>query len=221
MSMFLGPIHYIMFNKIRVAAGRSLAVIETFKKKYPSETEETVKTALPEGVSDFGDTPLEELMGDNPIHQFLQGLIDKVETDEATLVTALLYRFPDDGRELLLEAFRSHGAETAEKALAGNGNERDLNTVVNMLGEHYLEGMPCDQVSSYDSNGENSIEVTQSDCLHMPKWESAGAPVETMCELLDGWVAGFANAVSPGIKMERSAAIVKGADACRCLITSS
>ncbi len=216
MSMFLGPIHYIMFNKIKTAAGRSRAVVETFNKKYPNESEDTVKAALPEGLVDFGDTTLDELLGDNMIHTFLQGLIDQVETTEAKLVTALLYRFPEDGTELLKEAFKSHGAQTAKKAMASqNGAERNIDTALNILGEFYLEGMPCDQVSSFSSNSPGTMDVEHSDCLHRHKWENAGAPLETMCELLDKWIEGCVQEINPKIKLERETAIVKGSTTCK------
>ena len=215
MSMFLGPIHYIMFNKIKIAAGRSKAVISTFGKKYPTETGETVQAALPDGPVDFGNAPLDDILGDNPIHSFLQSLIDKVETSEAALVTALLYRFPDDGKELLLESFKSHGTETA-KALEAESAGQGID---NMLMQHYLEGMPCDQVSSYQTDGNGTMIVEHSECLHKPKWESAGAPFETMCELLDMWVEGFASVVKPGVKLERTQAISKGDSKCSCKLT--
>jgi len=204
-----------MFNKIKIAAGRAAAVISAFEKKYPNETGETVRAALPDGPVDFGDAVLDEILGDNAIHSFLQSLINKVETAEGTLVTALLYRFPDDGKELLTEAFRSHGAETAlalQAESAGQGVE-------NMLMQHYLEGMPCDQVSSYRSDGNGSTIVEHSDCLHQNKWESVGAPFETMCGLMDAWVEGFTAAVEPGVKLERTQAIAKGDSKCSCKLT--
>ncbi|MFQ5432699.1 MAG: L-2-amino-thiazoline-4-carboxylic acid hydrolase [Nitrospinota bacterium] len=217
MSMFLGPIHYMMFNKIKIAAGRSAAVISTFEKKYPAETGETVQAALPDGVVDFSGAVLEEILGDSPIHGFLQSLIDKVEISEASLVTALLYRFPDDANELLMDAFRSHGAETASAVQAESPGQ----SVENMLMQHYLEGMPCDQVSSYRTDGNGSTIVEHSDCVHKNKWESAGAPFETMCELLDAWVEGFAAALAPGVKLERTEAISKGASQCSCKLTQA
>ena len=217
MSMFLGPIHYLMFNKIKIAADRSRHLVEAFAAKYPSETEETVKAALPDGLPDLEGKDLAEILGDNPIHQFLQSLIDKVETAEAGLTMAFLYRFPDDGREITLEAFRSHGAKTAEQVTGGQAGNGDLNTLYNLLSQHYLEGMPCDVVSSYNPNG-NNMEVLHTDCVHKPKWESAGAPVELMCELMDAWVEGFARAVNPAFTLERKSAISKGADACSCNI---
>ncbi len=222
MSMFLGPIHYIMFNKIKTAAGRSRVVVETFKKKYPQETEETVKAVLPEGLVDFGDTALDELLGDNMIHPFLQGLIDHVEIAEAKLVTALLYRFPEDGKDLLKEAFKSHGAQTATKAMASqNGAERNIGTALNILGEVYLEGMPCDQVSSFSSNDPDTMDVEHNDCLHRNKWEKVGAPLETMCELLDNWIEGCVQEINPNIKLERETAIIKGSSTCRCKMVLS
>lgn len=216
MSMFLGPIHYMMFNKIKIAAGRVQAVTEFFTNKFPEETAEIIKDAIPEGPVAFGEKPLDELLGDAPIHQFLQSLIDRVETSEATLVTALLYRFPDNGKKLLAEAFRNHGKETAQKAMDKNGAPSDdLNGATNLLSQSYLEGMPCDPAGSY-SNSDGVLEVTHSDCLHAPKWESVGAPKDLMCELLDEWVTGFAKAVNPQIKLERSGSIVKGASVCKC-----
>jgi len=215
MSMFLGPIHYMMFNKIKIAAGRAAAVISAFEKKYPAETGETVQAALPDGVVDFSGAVLDEILGDKPIHGFLQSLIDRVETSEASLVTALLYRFPDDAKELLTDAFRSHGAETASAVQAESAGQ----SVENMLMQHYLEGMPCDPGGSYQTDGNGSITVEHSDCLHKHKWESAGAPFETMCELLDAWVEGFAAALEPGIKLERTQAIAKGDPKCSCKLT--
>lgn len=222
MSMFLGPIHFVMFNKIKIAAGRASAVIAAFEEKFPAETGETVKAALPDGPVDFGDRDLEDILGGNPIHQFLQSLIDKVETTEAALVTALLYRFPEEGKAILEEAFRGHGAATA-KTLQGESAAQagDLGSIENLLAQHYLEGLPCDPGGSYQANGDGSMDVAHSDCLHIPKWESAGAPVEVMCELMDAWVEGFAAAVVPGVKMERTEAIVKGASSCRCRFTTA
>jgi hypothetical protein len=204
-----------MFNKIKIAAGRAKAVISSFENKFAAEAGETVQAALPDGVVDFGDTPLEEILGDKPIHGFLQSLIDKVETAEASLVTALLYRFPDDGKELLMESFRSHGAETALSLEAESAGQ----SVDNMLMQHYLEGMPCDPPGSYQTDGNGSITVEHSDCLHKVKWENAGAPFETMCELLDSWVEGFAATVKPGIKLERTQAIAKGDSKCSCKLS--
>ncbi|MDH5542338.1 MAG: L-2-amino-thiazoline-4-carboxylic acid hydrolase [Nitrospinota bacterium] len=219
MSAFLGPIHYMMFNKIRIAAERSREVIDVFKNKFGNDAEETIKAVLPEGPMDFGDTPLDELIGNNPIHQFLQGLINELETAEANLVTALLYRFPDEGREVLKEAFRSHGQKTAREKIGGNTDANlDLNGIGNFIGQTYLEGMPCDQVSSYNRNGENSMQVNHSECLHLAKWESVGAPVDVMCELLDEWVSGSASVLNSGVSLERTSAIVKGADSCSCTI---
>lgn len=217
MSMFLGPIHYVMFDKIKTAAGRSRAVIDAFKNRFGVEAEETINATLPDGPVDFGDAKLEELLGDNPIHQFLQELIDRVETVEATLVTALLYRFPEESRELLSDAFRKHGEETAHK-VANDGSEAGLQTIANSLGQIYLEGMPCDQVSSFSLKGERSMQVDHTNCLHREKWETVGAPTEIMCELLDEWVLGFARGLNSGAKLERQASISKGADTCTCIL---
>ena len=219
MSAFLGPIHYIMFEKIKIAANRSHEVIEVFKNKHGKDAEETINAVLPEGPITFGETPLDEIIGNNPIHQFLQGLINEIETAEANLVTALLYRFPDDGKETLKEAFRVNGEKTAKSKIGDSSPAHlDLNGISNFIGQTYLEGMPCDQVSAYNRSSENSLQVDHSECLHLSKWESVGAPVDVMCELLDEWVSGSASALNAGASLTRSSSIVKGAPSCSCTI---
>ncbi len=219
MSLFLGPIHYMMFGKIKTAADRSRRIIATFAEKYPVETAETVKAALPAGIIDLSNASLEELLGDNPIHQFLQGLIDKVEINEALLATALLYRFPDDAEELLAKAFYEHGFAVAREELQNAPAGADkFSLFQGIVQRHYLEGMPCDAVSHYRMTAPAALEVSHSDCLHHAKWEAAGAPFHTMCHLMDRWVLGCAHAIDPKITLTRSASIADGARACRCQI---
>jgi len=219
MSAFLGPIHHMMFNKIKTAADRSRAVIELFREKHGEQADEIINAALPDGPVDFGDTSLEELIGGNPIHPFLQSLVDKVETAEATLVTALLYGFPENGRELLGDAFRKHGAETAEKVGGGLCETgAGVEAIANSINQIYLEGMPCDPGGSFSLQAENSLKVDHSACLHMPKWESVGAPVNVMCELMDEWILGFAKKLNPNAEMERLEAIAESAGSCSCLL---
>lgn len=220
MSAFLGPIHYLMFGKIKIAADRSRMIIDTFSAKYPAETAETVKAALPEGIIHLEGAALDELIGDNPIHQFLQGLIDRIEINEAALVTALLYRFPDDAENLLAKAFYNHGFSVGKRELATSpaaaGQEMAL--IQNIVGKNYLEGMPCDSVSSYRRTAPNTLDVTHTECLHSPKWDAAGAPAHVMCHLLDQWVLGCAQAVNPKITLIRDASIVEKARECHCSI---
>ena len=219
MSAFLGPIHYMMFGKIKIAADRSRVIIDTFSAKYPAETAETVKAALPEGLISFEGAALDQLIGDNPIHQFLQGLIDRIEVNEAALVTALLYRFPDDAEKLLAKAFYDHGFAVAKAELGNNtAAGQEMGLLQNIIGKNYLEGMPCDAVSSYRRTAPETLDVTHSECLHGPKWEAAGAPAHVMCHLLDQWVLGCAHAVNPKITLTRSSSLVDNARECRCSI---
>ena len=221
MSAFLGPIHYMMFNKIKIAADRSRFIVNTFREKFGPEADELVKTAIPDGITDFGDKKLDEIIGDANIHSFLQGLIDEVEVKEAALATAYLYKYPDAAEGLLENAFFEHGKQTTIKAIEGKSNGSPLSSFQHAVGMNYLEGMPCDQVSSFMMNGKDSLKVSHSDCLHLAKWETAGAPAHTMCKLLDKWVAGCANAVDPKLALARSASIVNGASECLCTVSAA
>ena len=217
MSMFLGPIHYMMFGKIKIAADRSKAAANAFTEAHGDEATEAINAALPDGLIDFGDRPLEELLGSNPIHQFLQSLIDRVEEAEATLVTALLYRFPDDAEELLKKTYREHGKACGAEQTGGDGNGT-LDDLVRGINQFYLEGMPCDAVSSYMGSGDG-LKVQHTECLHKPKWDAVGAPLHTMCGLMNEWVTGFATAINQNASLTLDESIIDGAGVCKSTIT--
>src|SRR3989304_8893624 len=90
MSAFLGPIHYWMYEKIKNVMSRKAAIFSAFYEKYGSEVESVCGKTRQEIESEDNGRPLDQLIGDSPIHGWLANKIREVETEEAQMVKALL-----------------------------------------------------------------------------------------------------------------------------------
>ena len=103
MSMFLGPIHQWLYNKIQNGAERASAIEEAYKGAFGAEADAIISgldenyPAFPVGI------PLEDIIGDAQIHPFLMGLIRMVETREGALVKAFTDKYSDRAVEIAID----------------------------------------------------------------------------------------------------------------------
>ena len=91
-SAFLGPIHYIMFERIQIVAARAQFVREFAEERMaPSQ-----KTAFAAQLEAFWKLPedgdLETQIGDTPIHAWLQLSMENVIMAESALFAVLCDR---------------------------------------------------------------------------------------------------------------------------------
>ena len=219
MSMFLGPIHQWLYNKIEVGAERASALEEAFKNNFGSDAESLIAgvdesyPAFPTGL------PLEDIIGDAQIHPFLMGLIRMVETREGALVKAFIDKFGDKATEVALSAATEFGGKTGEK-VKGEIVAGDLESVFRNLYDQQLDGMPCDQGAKPEVQG-NKLIIHQSECLHSNNWKEAGAPIETMCKITGAWMEGFLKAAAPDTAYSVEETVAGGAGACRYCISQA
>lgn len=216
MSLVLGPIHYLMYAKIRLARAREREIFLAFYERYGREVEETSgkrKTEYDRWLED--DRPLEELVGDAPIHVWLQGQIDAAERSEAELVAFCLKRFGEEAEGIAREAARDHGRSAAEKALAEKGpGERSARGLFDLLRGHLLDGMPCDHVTQVAEMSPNRVVNLHHSCLHFRNWRPSQVPLETMCGILRAWIEGFCQAYHPGIAYQQTKTLAQGDSLC-------
>jgi Fe-S cluster biogenesis protein NfuA len=202
--MFLGPIHHLMWDRIRLVAERDRFVGERVVEDLGEEAAPVVEQARSESGFSWDETPLEEQVGQQPIHGFLQDKVDRVETSEAALVAAVDRAFGDRGREALGRAFARHGREFAERLKAESGVEiDDLEGVQEILETYVLEGMPCDGgvTSRIDERGD--LIFSRPVGLHSFYWERTGAAPELMLELGGKWIEGLLSGLHDGFRFER------------------
>lgn len=219
MSMFLGPIHHWLYNKIEIGAERATAIEEAFKESFGSDAEALIAgvdescPAFPTGL------PLEDIIGDAQIHPFLMGLIRMIETREGALVKVFTDKFGDKAADVAVAAAKNFGQKIGEGA-KGEIVAGDLESVFRTLYNQQLDGMPCDQGAQPDMQGDKLV-IHQSECLHSSNWQGAGAPIETMCKITGAWMEGFLKAAAPDVTYSVEETVAGGAGACRYCISQA
>ena len=212
MSAFLGPIHHWLFNKIRLVEEREKALATALTEKFGDE----VNTLSEAGRAKYGDyydeTALEEMIGEEPIHTYLAGAIEKVETREAALIAAITEKFGEDAKARILELAQANGKKVgeAEKEEVDADSADDIYRAVKNT---FLDGMPCDHVTDVKQTSEKEVAEIHSDCLHRAYWQSGGADDAFMCEYLGRWLDGFVQGVGVGTHT-RGSTIMSGANIC-------
>lgn len=208
MSAFLGPIHYWMFNKIQILESRAFAIaasLETGGKAEP------VKKAIDGYGERLDGKDIAVLLGDNPIHQFLEGLIGKVEVFEAQLVEAA-----GDDFDKVLSAVEAHGREMAARALGASGGKMgSLHDIYQVVNEYQLEGMPCDPGAVVEELSDDKMIYAHSSCNHIRNWEYTGVDVKKMCDVNNTWLKGLITGLNGGAEYTVLETIAGGAGSCR------
>ncbi|MBF0170970.1 MAG: hypothetical protein HQK87_07780, partial [Nitrospinae bacterium] len=129
---------------------------------------------------------LAALVGARSIHQFLQGLITRVQVFEASVVER-----GGDRLDLLMESAARHGRLVAGR-LAPGENPPSIADIGRLLNDTQLEGMPCDPPATFTPlpSGEG-FDYLHSTCNHMANWSFTGVDPAVMCRLNNRWIAGF------------------------------
>lgn len=215
MSLFLGPIHHWMFNKILILESRAFSLATAM------EGAGVENAAVAKAVCDYGEKlagrDLAEMLGDNSIHQFLYGLIAKVQIFEAGLVDLAKDRF-----DLALKTAESHGRETALKAMKVSGAKTDsLEDIYRLIHDNQLEGMPCDPGAEIAASPPGKLGYFHSTCNHIQNWEYTGVDIKRMCVITNAWIRGFIAGVSSRASYEVKETLADGANSCKAEITIS
>lgn len=215
MSAFLGPIHHWLFKKINLVEDREKTLISAFTEKFGAETEELAAENRKKYGEYYDDTPLENLVGDAAIHEFLALEIAKVETREAGLVAALIAKHGDEGKALAIETAGKHGnafgAAQTEGADAEGATADDVHKAVKNT---FLDGMPCDHVVETTENTNTKLVEKHTECLHIAYWKTAGMNEATMCEYLGSWTSGIVSGLGVNATHTRGKTIAKGDSLC-------
>jgi hypothetical protein len=215
MSAFLGPIHHWLFKKINLVEDREKLIVTTFSEKYGAEIEELASANRTKYGEYYDDTPLEELVGDAAIHEFLSVEIAKVETREAALIASLISKHGDEAKALAKDVANKHGnafgAAQTEGADTEGATADDVHKAVKNT---FLDGMPCDHVVETTENTTGKLVEQHTDCLHLGYWKTAGADNATMCEYLGSWINGVVTGLGVNATHTRGKTIANGDSLC-------
>ncbi len=184
MSAFLGPIHYWLYNKIRLqqAVVDKLCLIgNPLGLKLQEECEER--------YGQFLNKPLEEMIDQGNIHGWLQERVSQVEYKYAYAVTKLTAAAPDI-IEQLKGCLYLTGSEQAE-AVKTSEVQKDARKLFTLLTDQLLDGMPCDHTNRVIAQTETEVTWTRNLCVHTPYWEEVGGDIALYYTLREAWMKGF------------------------------
>lgn len=219
MSLFLGPIHHWLYKKIETGAARCEAIENAFKNAFTDKADTLISdvderyAAFPAGLA------LEDIIGDAPIHTFLQGLIKMVETREGAIVKSFVDCYGDQAKDVALRAATDFG-KSIGREVRGQVDGNSVESVFKALYDHQLDGMPCDQGARPEFKG-NDLLIRQSGCLHSGNWKEAGAPLSIMCKITGAWIEGFLKSAAPELSYRIEASVIEGSGECRYYLSPS
>lgn len=187
MSLFLGKIHYILYNKIQVNEDILEEVLKFAEEKglnlLAIKNQVYKKYGYPERRK------LEDVIETSNIHGWLQSKIDSVEIRTAAIVTYLINNNISIGE--LSSVYFKNGKDIFNKNYAGIYSPKDL---FMMIYDNLLEGMPCDMINEieYETETEFSWNTTRS--IHDKYWKEVKGSSENFYILRDAWINGFLKA---------------------------
>ena len=193
MSLFLGKIHYWLFNKILW---------------FENLEEEIIKTAKSEGLDIEGvkseieakygakleNKNLEEIIDTNNIHGWLQDRIHRAEGRMAAWTKVIL----ENNQDYILDmrkVYENQGVNAANEAKESLENI-NAETIFNSMNDYILDGMPCDRVNEVIDSSEESIMWKRRVCVHKNIWENEGILVDVFYELREHWINAFVNTMN-------------------------
>lgn len=186
MSAFLGPIHYWLYNKIKLMEDIEKEIVKTLDTdpsiSYTAKTQEEIAPFLP-------SASLEDLIDTGNIHGWLQEKITKTETRQALLIKKLVDAKGDTIYETVDHIYENFGRQSAEHAFIEKPDS--LETIFNKLNDYLLEGMPCDRVNQMVESTENTLSWLTTQCVHTKNWTLANIEIERYYEFRASFIKGF------------------------------
>lgn len=199
MSLFLGKIHYWLYNKIIWYEKIELDII-----KWAQEAELPIGTWVQDINEKYGpplgSEPLEKLIDTSNIHGWLQERIESAELRQAAIITQVLNRNVDY-MKALTGIYKNQGKAAAEDYQEETSAPED---VFNALNDYILEGMPCDRVNEIVSSDDNEFLWKSTICLHAPYWKKVEGDVNIFYELRETWVKAFVEELNHDFTYVRS-----------------
>ena len=199
MSLYLGKIHYWLYNKIQWAEKMENDVAQ-WAKGQGLPTDQWVEEAINQFGEPVGNKALEDEIDTGNIHGWLQARIQSAELRQAYLITTVLEANPElkDG---IVKLFEDQGAQAAKESELEITVPEDAFKVLN---DFILEGMPCDRVNEVLVSDADKYSWRTTACLHKSYWDQVEGDITIFYTLRDTWVKAFIEALTPGFKYSKS-----------------
>ncbi|KAJ50871.1 hypothetical protein BD780_003686 [Clostridium tetanomorphum] len=194
MSLFLGKIHYWLFDKIRWFEGLEKEIVDWAEDKGDFPIHNWKNEIYGKYGEPTENKPLEDIIDTSNIHGWLQDKIARAEGRQAAWVTRII-NTSEEYKNELINIFRVQGNKLG-KEYGKKFTPLLPVEVFNILNDFILEGMPCDRVNEELENDENIYKWRMRVCLHTAYWEEEKGNVDNFYELREEWIKSFISALS-------------------------
>jgi hypothetical protein len=182
MSAFLGPIHYWLFNKIKIQNSLTEEIISYAKA---NTRKGNLKDEMDVMFGTVSISPLEDVIDTTNIHGWLQECVSTVEYRLAFSVTALI-KEKEEVINDLKTIFFNYGV-----SLAKGLQDISAGKIYQQLNDTLLDGMPCDHANGIVSQEENEITWKRNVCVHKQYWSEVGGDIKNYYILREEFIKGF------------------------------
>ncbi len=194
MSLFLGKIHFWLFNKILWFEGLENEIIYVAKSEgldilnLQKEIEDKYGGKLP-------NKPLDEIIDKSNIHGWLQ---EKIYSSEGRIAawTTIIIDNRREAKEKLEEIYTNQGIMAAKEVNEKGFTLDSAEDIFNKVNDYILDGMPCDRVNEIINSNENCVKWTRRICVHKEIWDKESGDVEYFYFLRSLWIKAFVNEIN-------------------------
>ncbi|MGN0144258.1 MAG: hypothetical protein ACI398_04700 [Clostridium sp.] len=194
MSLFLGKIHYWLFNKIVWFENLEREIIKVAEK-----TNIDVNKVQKEIEGKYGEItpnlPLEDMIDTSNIHGWLQEKINSAEGRMAAWVRTIIENNPDDIVKIQ-NVYITQGIKAANEVKNENTDICTAGDMYSKINDYILDGMPCDRVDEIIENDLDIITWKKRMCVHKAIWQNENIHVEQFYKLRDLWIEAFVNTLN-------------------------
>ncbi|MDZ4992800.1 hypothetical protein GNF80_07380 [Clostridium perfringens] len=194
MSLFLGKIHFWLFDKIKWFENLEDEVLEMAKERNMPVDQWVSYANLTFGEK-TPNKPLDEIIDESNIHGWLEARINAAEGRCAYYITNMLNR-DKSVKEDLIEIYKKQGRLNAEECK----NQLDKESAIEIytaLNDYILDGMPCDRINEVLENSNDKVVWSMSRDLHKRFWDNVDGNVEEFHSLRNSWITTFVKEINP------------------------
>ena len=190
MSLYLGKIHYWLFNKIVWFEGleKEIEKVITAEGLPLNEWKEEIYSKYGEPTE---NKPLEEMIDTSNIHGWLQSKITSAEGRHAAFVTRGFEKLGEKFLNLVKEVYRAQGVNAAKEYLETGEGVDSPGEIFTALNNYILDGMPCDRANEILENLENKLSWETTTDVHGNYWRKENGDVQWFYDVRDYWIKSF------------------------------
>lgn len=195
MSLYLGKIHYWLFNKILWFEKLEKEII-MLAKAEELDVDNLLKEINEKHGEPTPDIALEEMIDTSNIHGWLQGKIHSAEGRMAAWTTKLINNNKDVTSKLE-EIYTTQGVKAAKEVKEKGIELENAVDIFNSVNDYILDGMPCDRVNEVTKSEEDTVEWVRRLCVHKDIWNKEEGDVDYFYHLRSLWIKAFVSEVNP------------------------